>query len=171
MTFVWAFKLLGAVALIATVRAVYEAVAAARDQHRYPPPGRLIDIGDYRLHLKCAGEGGPAVVLESGIGVSSNGWALVLPELSKVTKTCSYDRAGYGWSDFGAQPRTIVRIAAELHVLLHNGWIRGPYVLVGHSFGGEIVRAYVGQYPTEVAGLVVIASAPEEWRTRMPDRS
>jgi len=164
----WTFRFLGAVALIVTAGVVYEAIAAAHDDHRYPPPGRLIDVGGYRLHLKCAGQGGPAVVLESGSGVSSNGWALVQPELSKVTTVCSYDRAGYGWSDFGPLPRTMDRIAAELHRLLHNGEIRGPYVLVGHSFGGEIVRVYAGQYPTEVAGLVVIASAPDDWRTRMP---
>jgi pimeloyl-ACP methyl ester carboxylesterase len=95
-------------------------VAAARDAAANPPPGRLVDVGGYRLHLSCAGEGSPTVVLESGLANRSADWDVVLPQVATTTRVCSYDRAGIGWSDSGPDPRHAVRIASELHTLLAN---------------------------------------------------
>jgi pimeloyl-ACP methyl ester carboxylesterase len=125
----------------------------------FPAPGKLVDIGGWRLHLDCTGERTatqPTVILEAGIGDFSVEWSLVQPKVAAFARVCSYDRAGDGWSDVGPHPRTLRQISYELHTLLQNAGERAPFVLVGHSFGGWIVRAYAAQYPTEVAGLVLV---------------
>ena len=154
--------------------ALYQIVATAIDNRNSPPPGQLVDVGGYRLHLYCFGnniDGRPTVVLETGLGgfASSPGWAWVQPEIAKTTRVCAYDRAGLGWSDPGPQPRDAQHIAAELHTLLQNSHTPGPYVLVGWSFGGLYVRAYADQYRSEVAGLVLIDSSSPEQCTSTPD--
>jgi pimeloyl-ACP methyl ester carboxylesterase len=131
---------------------------------RFPPPGRLIDVGGYRLHLNCAGSGSPTVVFDAALGGSSISWSLVQPAISKLSHTCSYDRAGFGWSDPGPLPRTAGRIADELRVLLERADIRPPFVLVGHSFGGLVMRIFATRYRRDVAGLVLVDPAhPEDW--------
>ncbi len=123
------------------------------------PPGRLIDVGGWKLHLNCVGEGKanqPTVVLEAGAGDFSVDWSLVQPEVGTFARACSYDRAGSGWSDMGPRPRTMHQIAYELHTLLGTAGERPPYLLVGHSYGGVLVRVYQIMYPTEVAGLVLV---------------
>jgi pimeloyl-ACP methyl ester carboxylesterase len=128
------------------------------------PPGRLISIGTHRLHLNCAGEGRPAVVFDAALGASSLSWSLVHPEVARVTRACVYDRAGFGWSEAGTMPRTAGRIADELHQLLRAGDVQPPYVLVGHSFGGLVMRLFTARHRADVAGLVLIEPAiPEEW--------
>src|SRR5262245_18520359 len=77
------------------------------------PPGKLIDIGGRRLHINCAGEGSPAVVMETGASAFSLDWSLVQPEVAKFTRVCTYDRAGYAWSDSGPKPRTLRQISFE----------------------------------------------------------
>ena len=116
--------------------AIYQAVASANDLKKYPPPGTLIDMGGYKLHLYCTGErktSQPTVVLEAGSGSASPDWGLVQPEIAKVTRVCSYDRAGYGWSDPGPLPRTSQRFAEELHTLLDKAGEEGPYITFGAS--------------------------------------
>jgi pimeloyl-ACP methyl ester carboxylesterase len=131
---------------------------------RIPPPGRLVDVGGFRLHLNASGEGSPVVVLDAALGGSSVSWALVQPELAQVTRVCSYDRAGFGWSDPGPMPRTAGRIAGELRMLLERADIRPPFVLVGHSFGGLVVQVFASRYPDCTAGLVLVDPAhPEDW--------
>jgi pimeloyl-ACP methyl ester carboxylesterase len=128
------------------------------------PPGRLVDIGTHRLHLHCAGEGSPTVVLDAALGASSLSWSLVQPPVARVTRACAYDRAGFGWSDGGPLPRTAGRIADELYQLLRHGDVSGPYVLVGHSYGGLVMRLFASRHKDEVAGLILIEPAiPEEW--------
>jgi len=127
----------------------------------YARPGRLVDIGGYRLNLYCTGSGSPTVIFESGLGDSAYVWALVQPAVSKLTRTCSYDRAGFGFSDAGPMPRTAGREVAELHALLHNAGLAPPFVLVGHSLGGMLARLYTDRYFTEVAGLVLVDGAYE----------
>ena len=130
----------------------------------YPPPGRLVDIGTHRLHLRCDGEGTPTVVFDAALGASSLSWSLVHPAVARVTRACVYDRAGFGWSDAGPLPRTAGRIADELRELLRRADVPGPYVLVGHSFGGLVMRLFAARYATDVAGLVLIEPAlPEQW--------
>jgi pimeloyl-ACP methyl ester carboxylesterase len=140
---------------------VYEAVSAPGDAGRYPAPGQLVDIGGYRLHLYCTGEGSPTVILEAGFGAWSTDWATAQPGLSQITRTCSYDRAGLGWSEAGPEPRDPEQIAMELHTLLTKAGIEGPYVLAGHSIGGKHIRMFTELYPDEVIGLVFVDARHE----------
>jgi len=132
------------------------------------PPGRLLDIGGYRLHIYCLGRGSPTVVLDSGIGGFSLEWLDIQTALSRHTRVCTYDRAGYGWSDRSPYPRTTRVIVQELHRLLSAAHETPPYVLAGHSFGGYNIRYFAGEFPREVAGLVLIdASHPRQF-SRFP---
>ncbi|HEX8473487.1 MAG TPA: alpha/beta hydrolase [Pyrinomonadaceae bacterium] len=128
----------------------------------HPPPGKLVDVGGYRLHLNCTGKNGPTVVLIAGAGDFSFDWGLMQPEVSRFTRVCSYDRAGLAWSDPGPTPRTMRQDAYELHTLLKTARVQAPYVLVGHSIGGLIARVYAEQYPAEVAGMVLVDSTHED---------
>jgi pimeloyl-ACP methyl ester carboxylesterase len=119
----------------------------------------LIDLGGWRLHLNCTGTGKtgqPAVILEAGNGDFSVDWSLVQPGVARFARVCSYDRAGSGWSDLGPRPRTLHQKVWELHTLLEKGGMKPPYVLVGHSYGGWIVRQYTSTYSDEVAGMVLV---------------
>jgi len=141
--------------------------AHAQDSSRapFPPPGRLIDVGGWKLHLNCTGAktgSQPTVIIESGIGDFSVEWSLVQPGVAKFTRVCSYDRAGDGWSEMGPFPRTYRQIAYELHTLLERAGERGPFVLVGHSYGGWLVRAYQARYPADVAGLVLLDGGSDD---------
>ena len=127
-------------------------------------PGALVDVGRRRLHYRCVGRGSPTVIFEAGIAASSLSWSIVQPEIAKLTRACSYDRAGLAWSDPGERRRSIASFVAELHALLERADIPPPYVLVGHSFGGLIIRAFARVHRGEVAGLVFVDSLhPEEW--------
>jgi pimeloyl-ACP methyl ester carboxylesterase len=136
-----------------------------------PPPGRLVDLGTHRLHLRCEGDGAPCVVFDAALGASSLSWSLVQPAIARVTRACTYDRAGFAWSDAGPLPRTAARIADELHELLHRAPVPAPYVLVGHSFGGLVMRLLTSRHPDAVAALVLIEPAvPEEWAEPTPEQ-
>jgi pimeloyl-ACP methyl ester carboxylesterase len=138
--------------------AIYESRAEAADVRAYPPPGQMIDVGGYRLHLNCTGTGSPTVVIESGWGDMSASWGWVQPEVAKTMRVCTYDRAGMGWSEVSPEPRTAREFALELHTLLAKANEPGPYVLVGHSLGGYTMQVYAHDYPAEVSGLVLIDS-------------
>jgi pimeloyl-ACP methyl ester carboxylesterase len=134
-------------------RAVFNKKGAEQaDARAYPPPGKMVDVGGYRLHIHCTGSGSPTVVIESGWGDMSASWGWVQPEVAKTSRVCAYDRAGVGWSEPSPHPRTAREFAKELHTLLANATEPGPYVLVGHSLGGYTVRVYAHDYPAEVAG-------------------
>ena len=131
----------------------------------YPPPGKLVDLGGWRIHINCTGEdkpNTPTVVLESGSGDFSFDWSLVQPGVARFTRVCSYDRAGHAWSDLGPRPRTMKQIAYELHTTLVKLAIKPPYVMAGQSFGGFLVRTFAAQYPKEVAGMVLVDSTHED---------
>jgi len=154
---------------LAVLGSSYEAISERRDRERFPQRGTSVDVGGFRLNINCTGQGSPAVILESGLGtVAVPGWEPVQADVSKFTRVCSYDRAGYGWSDPGPKPRTALEIARELHALLQNGHVAPPYVLVGHSLGGMFVRVYSGLYPSEVAGMVLVDSSQEDEWSRYP---
>jgi pimeloyl-ACP methyl ester carboxylesterase len=150
--------------LLAAFLIAFPASAAddAIDIYRVKPPGKMVDIGGRRLHLLASGKGGPAVVLEAGAGAFSFDWSLVQPAVARFTRVISYDRAGYAWSDAGPKPRTMRQVAFELRAALRKLGVKPPYVLVGHSLGGPMVRTYAEMYPNEVAGMVLVDATSED---------
>src|SRR5687768_9829378 len=159
--------LLAIIIILPLAGALCQAIATEMDKRSYPPPGQMVDVGGYRLHLYCVGEnveGSSTVILEHGLGATSAAWARVQPQISQTTRVCAYDRAGMGWSDPGPKPRDAEHIVTELHSLLQNADIPGPYVLVGWSFGGLYMRMYAGKYSTEVSGIVLLDSSHhDQW--------
>src|SRR5256885_11213084 len=148
---------------LAAIGAAYQGIGYWRDSRRFPQRGRSFRVGPIMLNLNCTGKGRPTVVLDSGLGGSSLDWTRVQPEIAKFTRVCSYDRAGYGWSDLSPEPRTSSQIAKELKGLLTSAAERPPYVLVGHSFGGYNMRMFSELYPSDVAGMVLVdAEHPDE---------
>lgn len=139
---------------------------AARPTHR--PLGELVDVGGYRLHLYKTGEGSPTVLLEASSGGWSLDWSLVQPGVAAFSRVCSYDRAGFGWSDAGPKPRTSGQIAKELRLLTRNAGVEGPYVLVGASFGGHVVRQFAHENPGQTVGMVLLDAKHEAMSSRMP---
>src|SRR5215469_2490136 len=129
-------------------------VCFAADVPTPAPPGKLVDLGGHRLHVNCTGRGRPIVVVEDGLGDFSFDWTLVQSRVSRFTRICTYDRAGYAWSDSGPMPRTFAQLNLELKDALGKLGERGPYVLVGHSFGGPVVMNFAILYPRDVAGMV-----------------
>ena len=154
----WLGLVVVVISVLITIGFVYESLSEASDARAYPPPGQMIDVGGYSLHINSMGTGNPTVVIDAGLGDWSTMWAWVQPEVAKITRVCTYDRAGSGWSEPGLLPRNAEQYAKELHTLLHKANIQGPYVLVGHSLGGLPVRVFVHLYPSEVAGVVLIES-------------
>lgn len=155
---VWLGRIVVSIIGLALIAYIYEPIAEAADAKAYPPPGQLVDVGGHRLHINCTGTGSPTVVIDSGQGDWSTSWGVVQQEVAKTTRICTYDRAGLGWSEPGPLPRDAAQFAKELHTLLQNANVPGPYVMVGHSLGGASVRVFVHDYPSEVAGVVLIES-------------
>jgi pimeloyl-ACP methyl ester carboxylesterase len=168
----WAKRiLLGLVALVVVLviaGAVYEAISRWRDGQRFHPPEQLVDLGGRRIHLHCVGSGSPTVVLESGLGMPAMSWRKVQPGVAAFATVCSYDRAGYGYSDAGPMPRTLERRVEDLHAALRAGGRPPPYVLVAHSAGGSLARGFRHRYPGEVAGVVLVDASHEQQFTRSP---
>lgn len=146
--------------------ATYQAVGTWYDGRRFPRHGKSVQAGALKLNLDCSGDrkaaGSPEVILDSGMGVPAIGWIKVQPEVTKFARVCSYDRAGYGWSAAGPKPRTSVQIARELKSLLEAAGETGPYILVGHSFGGFNVRVFTNLCPVDVVGVVLVDGAHED---------
>lgn len=165
----------GLFALVAS-SALYEAVSAPGDAERFPVPGQLVTVNGRTMHLNCSGTSDGStditVILEAGANIWSDTWAVVQPDLGKLTRTCSYDRAGYGWSQPSVNPPTPEQGAHDLHALLGAAEIAPPYVLVGHSMGGKYIRLFASLYPDEVAGLVFVDARHEsmEPQGRTPEQ-
>jgi pimeloyl-ACP methyl ester carboxylesterase len=157
-----AIGLLIFMAVVMVSGAIYQAAASAYDLKKYPPVGELYNVDNYRLHLYCIGEGSPTVILEAGSGLPALTWYLVQKVVGGFTHVCSYDRAGYGWSELASDPLSPAQVATDLHKLLEIAQVPGPYILVGHSAGGYYVRAYTNQYPSEVVGMVLVDAAYEK---------
>jgi len=157
--------------VLALSGATYQAVASEFDQRQYPPPGQLIDVGGYRLHLLCMGEGTPTIILDAANQATVSNWIWIQSALAQTTHVCAYDRAGQGWSDLSPAPQDTQQNAQALHTLLNNANVPGPYVLVGHSFGGLFVRMFAETYPAEVVGMVLIeGTLPDGLKTLgLPD--
>jgi pimeloyl-ACP methyl ester carboxylesterase len=159
--------IVGILLLLAISGISYRQIKTREDARRFHREGKLVDVGGYKLNINCAGQGNPVVVLESGLETPAKGWWLVQPGISKFTRVCSYDRAGYGWSDSGPMPRKLSQIVQELHTLLQNAGERPPYIFVGHSFGKGIVLQYNKLYPNDVAGMVLVEGGPA--KLKLPD--
>jgi pimeloyl-ACP methyl ester carboxylesterase len=138
---------------------IFNAFAVRHYRAMNPPPGNLYSVNGHNMHLYCTGDGSPTIVLDAGLGNDSLIWGKVQPELSRITRVCSYDRAGYGWSDPQPGPRDADRIADELHSLLTQAGVTGPTVLMGHSIAGIYIRSYATRYPQNIAGLVFVDSS------------
>lgn len=161
----WLQIVLALMIVIPTLGTVFQFTAGALDAQRFPPPGRMVDVGGHRLHLLVTGEqhSGPTVLLEAGAFSAAPQWEWVQAALAERYRVVAYDRPGLGWSDsdpYGFDPE---RIAGDLHTALAKEGISGPYILVGHSLGGLFVRVFAGQYPAEIAGMVLVdASHPDQ---------
>jgi pimeloyl-ACP methyl ester carboxylesterase len=155
--------LYGLLALLALMTAgvIYEKLSRQRDARRFPPLGRLVDVGGHRLHILCKGTEGPTVVIEQGAGGPSLTWLGLQQQISEFARVCVYDRAGYQWSNAVSLPRTIESRVKDLHSLLTEAGVPAPYVLVGHSYGGFLVRLFAREYPSQVAGLVLVDTPHE----------
>jgi pimeloyl-ACP methyl ester carboxylesterase len=141
------------------------AVAQSTPAPPFPAPGRLIDLGGWRIHLNCSGQvspSRPAVIFEAGAGDFSVDWSLIQPRVARFARVCSYDRAGAGWSDLGARPRTLQQQVWELHALLERAGEKPPFIIVGHSYGGWLARLFAQTYPADVSGLVLVESGAED---------
>src|SRR5215210_5652908 len=153
----------------AVIGATYQAVATQIDQRTYSPPGEMVDVNGHLMHINCMGEGSSTVILEAAnLGMSAH-WVRVQQQLAKSTRVCAYDRAGMGWSETGPEPRDAKQISSELHALLKGAGTEGPYVLVGHSYGGLYARMYAARYPNQVSGVVLVDSSHPEQFTRSPE--
>jgi len=150
-------------ALVALFICFFSALAAA-EKSTPTPPGKMVDLGGHHLHVNCSGAGSPVVVVEAGLGDFSFDWALVQSRVAKYTRICTYDRAGYAWSDPGPKPRTFAQLNLELHDALRDLGEKGPFVLVGHSYGGPVMINFASAYPQDTAGLVLVDSAHEGMR-------
>lgn len=138
----------------------------------YAQPQRLVRLKDgRRMNLHCTGAGSPTVILEGGWSTTTIWWRDIQAALSPHTRVCSYDRAGYGFSDAGPMPRTASAIASDLHALLTAAKVRGPYVLVAHSLGGLDVRLFADKHPGKVAGMVLIDPTVEHQVARLAKAS
>jgi pimeloyl-ACP methyl ester carboxylesterase len=168
----WTWKailwLVVALLVLAVVGAIYQAIATARAERAFPPPGEMVDVGGHRLHIHCLGQGSPTVVLDGGSGEMSAQWIWVQREVSDTTRVCAYDRAGMGWSEMGPEPRDAKQISSELHTLLTKAGIGGPYVLVSHSFGGLYMQTYAARYAEEVAGVALVESSQPDQFSQQP---
>ena len=150
----------------------YQFISMKIDYAKYHPAGELVDIGGYKLHIHKTGpDSGPTVVLDIGMGGNLLYWSLVQPEIAKFARVVSYDRAGFGWSDTSPKSRTSENNVAELHTLLHNAHIPGPYILVGHSFAGINARIFANKYPDEVMGVILVDSSHENQLQRLPKQT
>jgi len=153
--------------LVAT-GAIYQEIASARDAKLYKPENQMVDVNGIQMRLDCRGTGSPTVVLEAGGQSPSFVWVQIQDEVAKFTRVCSYDRAGYGWSD--SVPETLYpqQVAEMLHTLLENGREKPPYLMVGHSFGGVYIRTFTAEYPGEVVGMVLVDSSHDDQAQRVP---
>lgn len=136
--------------------ATYQGIATALERRAFPRPGGLVSIGDHQLHLYCAGSGSPTVILEAPAAGASAAWADVQAPLAALTRVCSYDRSGLGWSEAGDRPHDPGRVPEELRTLLTAAKENGPFVIAGHGLGAAYARMFAARPDGEVAALVVI---------------
>lgn len=150
-----------AVAAAGAASSIYQQVSEAGDKRRFPPPGRLVNVGGRRMHILAMGSGSPPVVIIPALGSNVLEWLRVLRAAMAETTVCAYDRAGLGWSDSPRGPTTIDGMVDDLHALLKGAGIAPPYIIAGHSMGGIVARRFRSRHPADVAGMLMIDSSHE----------
>src|SRR5512138_777445 len=163
------FRTIIVVLVLAIAGTIYQTAATEADQRNFPPPGNLIDVGGFKMHIHCEGTGSPTVILEAMSGGVSTQWGWIQPAVQKETRVCVYDRAGFGWSESDPEAPTLKRTVRNLHTLLTNANIEAPYVMVGHSLGGVYIRQYAAEYPADVAGMVLLDEAHPQQFVKYPE--
>lgn len=133
------------------------------------PPGKMHEVDGHKMHIYMTGQGGPSVILESGGAGWCMDWTIIQKEVSEFATAISYDRSGFGWSELGPLPRDASRIEKELHGLLKKAEVKKPYILVGASFGGHIMRLYASRHPNDVVGIVLLDARHEDIDFKMPN--
>jgi pimeloyl-ACP methyl ester carboxylesterase len=164
---------LGATILLTVVAGAgfaYNDLSVRHYRQLHPAPGKLYPVDGYQMHLYCVGTGSPTILLEAGQGGDWTTWGPVQPDVGKITRTCSYDRAGLGWSDSRPGARDSDAIAEQLHQLTLAANLQGPLLLVARSAGGLHARAYLDRYPQDIVGLVLIDASTPEQVERFPAR-
>ena len=162
--------LIASVALLLAAGGIFQFAMTQWDDHRYPPRGKLVDIGGLRLHINCTGTGSPTVIMESGPNDSLVTWQLVQPDISRFTRVCSYDRAGFGWSDAPTEPRSSSNVADELDRLLTRAGVPGPYIVVAFEYGALNVRMFTSRHHEQVVGMVLVDPVHPDMHHRAPFR-
>lgn len=149
---------------LSVIGAIYESILRAQTENQLDPVGKLIDVGGHQLHYVKQGTGTASVIFEAGLDPGGrSAWFRVQDKISDYATTLSYDRAGLMWSERGDNPKTAQAMAEELHALLEKTNTKPPYILVGHSFAGLILRSFIHQYPDEVSAIILVdASHPEQ---------
>lgn len=166
-------SLLGLLLIAVLVGTLFEKNARRNALEAYPPPGKMIAVGEHKLHLDCRGTaqlGAPTIVLEAGLDPMGGSilWSGLIDTIATFARVCTYDRAGIAWSEIGPQPRVADKLTEELHTLLSKSGESSPYLLVAWSMGGPYARLYAGKYPEDMAGLILVDSSHPEQFDRMP---
>ena len=160
------FKIIALIVIgLAVSGFIFEQIAEQIDRSTLHAPGQLVTVGDHLMHIYCTGENknnSPTVILEAGGGSFWTEWSKVQPEISKLTKVCSYDRSGSGFSGVAHDKRSNIEVVQELEKLLENSNIKGPYILAGHSIGGFYIRVFASRHLSDIKGLVFIDSSHED---------
>lgn len=153
-----ALRLLALLFFIVLAGATYQGVATALERREYPRPGGMVKAGTHQLHLSCTGQGSPIVVLEAGATGMSSAWGWVQADVEKVTRVCSYDRAGLGWSEWGQEPFSADAVALQLDTLLQTAGENPPYMIVGQGLGAAFATIYAARFPAKVHSVVLFDS-------------
>jgi pimeloyl-ACP methyl ester carboxylesterase len=154
--------------VLAAAAATYNALSLRHYRKLSGVPGELYTVNGYAMHMYCTGQGSPTILLDAGLGDDFTIWAKVQPELSKVTRVCAYDRAGFGWSQPNPAVQDANAISAELHQLVSVSGVQRPFLLMGHSIAGIYLRSYAAHYPNDLAGLVFVDGATPLQDDRVP---
>ena len=163
-----AFAIILLLLVLAAGGVAYNALSVRHYRRMAAVPGKLYNVDGYSMHLFCTGQGSPTIVLDSGLGDDFTAWYNVQPALSKVTRVCSYDRAGFGWSQSRPAVQDANAISSQLHQLISVAGLQRPLILVGHSIAGLYLRSYAAHYPEDLAGLIFLDGATPLQDDRVP---
>jgi pimeloyl-ACP methyl ester carboxylesterase len=140
--------------------ATYQGVTTAFERREYPRPGGMVDVGGHQLHIYCSGEGSPTAILEAPAGGMSAAWGAVQPQVARVTRVCSYDRAGLGWSERPDGPYEPAAVVEQLRTLLDGAGERSPYIVAGQGLGAAFATLFASRFGRDTAALILVDAPP-----------